>query len=414
MADPGIAAAATRAAPIPATAHNPGERRIPALDGFRGVATLMVIVSHYFGEVPHGIRALMVGWLAVDMFFVLSGFLIGKLIIERRHHANFFKVFYVRRFCRIIPAYVVVVLAIALIIGRLPGAWSEADPTIPLWAYLAFVQNVFMVTTHSIGSHWLAPTWTLAVEEHFYLLAPAAIVFTPRRWLVPVLVAVGVAAVGVRIAIYASGISSFAALVLLPGRADLLVCGLLAALAIKTPGIPWGRLIPALRLVPFAALTAAMAMYAVDRGLSSVATPLLLGVGLATYLLCIVLDTPEARRYQSGVLQFFGNNGYCLYLTHLPILGLMHGLLLGTTPDLVTPAQWAVTLAALPVCVLAGWGLTRLVEEPLIRFGRTWRWDTSLPDGQEAVSVPGRSSGDAIPIPVLTTLRSQFQTDAGG
>jgi peptidoglycan/LPS O-acetylase OafA/YrhL len=60
-------------------------------------------------------------------------------------------------------------------------------------------------------------------------------------------------------------------------------------------------------------------------------------IGCAAYLLCIVLGAPEARRFESKVLQFFGNNGYCLYLTHLPILGLAHHLFLRSEPDLATP-----------------------------------------------------------------------------
>ena len=61
-------------------------------------------------------------------------------------------------------------------------------------------------------------------------------------------------------------------------------------------------------------------------------------------------------------------------MTHLAVLGLMHGLLLGGRPDLATPAQWAVTLAALPVAVLAGWLGTKIVEEPITAYGRSWRW----------------------------------------
>ena len=56
----------------------------------------------------------------------------------------------------------------------------------------------------------------------------------------------------------------------------------------------------------------------------------------------------------------------------------MHGVILGTRPDLATPAQWLVTVAALPVCVLVGWGMTRLIEEPLTRYGRTWRWSAEV------------------------------------
>ena len=62
------------------------EQRVVVLDGLRGMMTILVVISHYFGEVPHGISALMFGWIAVDMFFVLSGYLVGKLILEKSHH----------------------------------------------------------------------------------------------------------------------------------------------------------------------------------------------------------------------------------------------------------------------------------------------------------------------------------------
>jgi peptidoglycan/LPS O-acetylase OafA/YrhL len=354
------------------------ERRITTLDGLRGLAAIMVVLSHYFAEVPGGISALMFGWIGVDIFFVLSGFLIGKLILERQHHSNFFTVFYVRRFWRIIPAYVITVVVLFALIDRLPAEWADADTSFPLWSYLLFVQNFYMAATGSIGAHWLAPTWTLAVEEHFYLLVPAIIVFTPRRWLTSILVVAALAAVLLRVAIYYSGVNEYAALVLLPGRADLLICGMLAALAYKTPSVTWLRLIPALRIFPVAALVATFLARLISPQLFGVLGPLFVGAGCAAYILCIVLGTPEARRYHSKVLQFFGNNGYCLYLTHLPILGLMHGLILGSKPGLTTPEQWAITFAALPICVLVGWGMTKLIEEPLTRYGRTWRWSSQL------------------------------------
>jgi peptidoglycan/LPS O-acetylase OafA/YrhL len=106
-------------------------------------------------------------------------------------------------------------------------------------------------------------------------------------------------------------------------------------------------------------------------------------------MLCIVLGTPEARLYHSKVLQFLGNNGYCLYLTHLPILGLMHGLILGSKPGLITLEQWLVTFAALPIAVLVGWGMTKLIEEPLTRYGRTWRWKPAT---------EGAATGPATPL----------------
>jgi peptidoglycan/LPS O-acetylase OafA/YrhL len=362
----------------------PGERRLVALDGLRGLMTLMVIVSHYFGELPHGMPASF-GWIAVDMFFVLSGFLIGKLILEKCHHANFFTVFYVRRFCRIVPAYVATVLLLSALLHFISKPWIDAEVQFPLWSYLTFVQGYFMVTTNTIGAHWLAPTWTLAVEEHFYLLVPALIVFTPRRWLISVFLGIVFLTICLRSAIYYAGFGNeMMALALLPGRADTLAFGLLAAMAVKMPGVPWTRLLPALRIFPIFALLGAVLLYLMSSKIFGVLAPLLIAIGCTAYLLCIFHDTPEARRYHSKKLQFFGNNGYCLYLTHLPILGLMHGLILGSKPDLETPSQWLVTIAALPVCVLVGWGMTKLIEEPLSRYGRSWRW--GLKSGRPVVT----------------------------
>jgi peptidoglycan/LPS O-acetylase OafA/YrhL len=322
---------------------------------------------------------MMFGWIGVDIFFVLSGFLIGKLILDREHHANFFQVFYVRRFFRIIPPYVLTVAIVALLIGVLPSAWTDAQLRFPLWSYLTFLQGIFMTLTGAIGAHWLAPMWTLAVEEHFYLLAPAAIVLTPRRWLVPSLILVAIAAVMFRAAVYFGGAGSeMMALALLPGRADVLVWGMLAALGLRNKAIVWPRYMMALRLTPVLSLVTAILIRAIDLPLFQVLGPSVVGLGCAAFILCLVIGAPEAERFRSKGLRFFGDNAYCLYLTHLPVLGLMHGLLLGALPDLATPGQWLVTLAAVPVCVLVGWAMTRLIEAPLTRYGGTWRWSASV------------------------------------
>ncbi|HEY1638009.1 MAG TPA: acyltransferase, partial [Rhizomicrobium sp.] len=101
------------AKPWPMQGHvQSSDRRVPELDGLRGAASIMVVISHYFGEVAHGISATTFGWIGVNMFFVLSGYLIGKLILEKKDCANFFEVFYVRRFLRIIPVYMVTLIGV--------------------------------------------------------------------------------------------------------------------------------------------------------------------------------------------------------------------------------------------------------------------------------------------------------------
>lgn len=349
--------------------------RIIALDGLRGLMTVFVVVSHYFAELPGGVSALMFGWVGVDMFFVLSGYLVGKLILEKSRHANFFSVFYVRRTLRIIPAYVLTVVAVSGLMALCDPAWSGASFAFPLWSYLTFSQPFFMISTGTIGAHWLAPTWTLALEEHFYLLAPLIIVLAPRRLLPWLLGAATVLAVVVRLALntlYPD--NPMPALVLLPSRADLLCLGILAAVAMSVWKVNWPRFDFALRLTPILALLTILGLKALSGAVADALIPLAMAIGCTTFLLALVRDAPEAKRFKSPLLRFLGDNSYCIYLTHIPVLGLMHGLILDQRPALGTPAQWVVSLAALPVCVLVGWGMTKLVEEPLTRYGRSWRW----------------------------------------
>jgi peptidoglycan/LPS O-acetylase OafA/YrhL len=362
------------------TASQPGgaDRRIVALDGVRGLMTILVVVSHYFGEVPHGISFFLLGRMAVETFFVLSGFLVGGLVLDKMHNDNFFQVFYVRRVCRTLPIYFFSVIAITAALAMTSATWRDADVHFPLWSYFTFTQNFFMAETHSVGAHWLSPSWTLAIEEQFYVLAPLTFLLVPRRYLIATLLVAAAAAVGCRIAVYGFGFANqSAAHVLLPTNADVLICGLLAALAARLSIVREGTLDYALRLAPIVLLLclAFLGVLAGRRGSAfAVLYPLLTATAAAAFLLSLARGAPEAQRFRSRVLCFFGRTSYAVYLTHLPILGLMHGLFLGARPDIVTSAQWLVTLASLPLCVMAGWVLTKLVEEPITAFGRTWTW----------------------------------------
>jgi peptidoglycan/LPS O-acetylase OafA/YrhL len=343
---------------------------------------LMVVLSHYFGELEHGVRAFCVGWIAVVGFFTLSGFLIGRLILERKHHSNFVVVFYARRFLRMMPAFFVVLFVVfglyAMIGDRL---WADKDVPFPIWTYATFTQNFYMIYAQSIGPHWLAPTWTLAIEEHFYLVAPAALLFTPQRHLLKALITVGLLSLGLRIGILTFGLAPMAyARLLLPMLADTLICGLIAATLWKTPGIRWERYDYALRACAPVALLVAAILSFVDGlnggGGSLFATfgTTVMAIGVACLLLAIMRGAPEAKRFESPVLCFFGHTSYAVYLTHLTVLGVMHGLILGTRPDLATWQQLAVTLAALPVATLVGWLLYKAVEEPCMHAARRWAW----------------------------------------
>jgi peptidoglycan/LPS O-acetylase OafA/YrhL len=360
----------------PATPSSRLDSRVQALDGLRGLATVMVVVSHYFGEVPHGIAALMVGWIAVDIFFVLSGYLVGKLILERKHCSNFFAVFYVRRICRTFPSYMIVASLVYLMfaLSNPPQVWMQYVPGFSLWSYLTFTQNFQMAFTGEIGPYWLGPYWTLAVEEHFYLIGPAFLVFAPKRWMVPVLGLFAVLAVVFRLAIAIWWSDVIIADALLPGRMDTLILGIFAAIMVTRGNTNWAKLDYWLRVVPLIALLFVICLQLIDASLTRVFGHAILGFGAAAFILMLVRGLPESIRFNSKYLGFFAEISYATYLTHIAVLGCVHGLLLGTAPDIATPVQFAVTMMALPVCFTVGWLITRFIEAPISAYGRTWKW----------------------------------------
>ncbi len=96
-----------------------GTSRLPELDGLRAMAILLVLFSHHLAPVPvASIRYVVeMGWVGVDLFFVLSGFLIGGILLDKRAAANYYRVFYLRRFLRIVPLYALLVLPGLLVLG---------------------------------------------------------------------------------------------------------------------------------------------------------------------------------------------------------------------------------------------------------------------------------------------------------
>ena len=132
--------------------------RIKELDGIRGLAILMVLVVHYFYQPGSALAvegSLLARlhyfthwfWSGVDLFFVLSGFLIGGIIIDNRESKNFLQVFYVRRALRILPAYSLLLIAYFMLrshLARFGELFSGTAPIFPDLAYFTFTQNIFI------------------------------------------------------------------------------------------------------------------------------------------------------------------------------------------------------------------------------------------------------------------------------
>jgi peptidoglycan/LPS O-acetylase OafA/YrhL len=161
--------------PKPATPHH-----IPALDGLRGIAIIMVLQWHYLPAT----QAFFPGWTGVDLFFVLSGYLITWRLMATKDQPNYFSRFYRNRILRIFPLYYTLVIGFLLAIHFLvqPKNLPTFDTYINHWkSFLIFTQNWTFMFYHLPPDPSLTPLWSIAVEEQFYLIWPAVILLLPRK-----------------------------------------------------------------------------------------------------------------------------------------------------------------------------------------------------------------------------------------
>ncbi len=144
--------------------------RLHGLDHLRAIAILLVMIFHFGKGVPSCLEPIkQIGWTGVDLFFVLSGYLIGYQLLKEIDNTNTisFKRFYIKRFFRIIPAYI----AVLILYYSLPN-FREGAGMPPLWRFLTFTQNFGLdAQTQNSFSH----AWSLCIEEQFYLLLPITI-----------------------------------------------------------------------------------------------------------------------------------------------------------------------------------------------------------------------------------------------
>jgi len=178
------------------SAEAQGDRRNIQLDGIRGLAILLVLVYHAFGDVRSSspLTAAIVSladssWVGVDLFFVLSGYLITGILLRTRDQPGHFRTFYMRRFLRIFPpyyAFIGILVALAL--------WKPVLRREIPFAWLVSYGVNFEVAFRGWPWHPIQHLWSLSVEEQFYLVWPAFLALLPRR---KTLTVIGIAIAGV-------------------------------------------------------------------------------------------------------------------------------------------------------------------------------------------------------------------------
>ncbi len=242
-------------------------KRIPELDGLRGLLALVVVGFHLIpGHVP-------LGWIGVDGFFVLSGYLISSILIANRATPGYFRNFYGRRVLRIWPIYYLSLLWVVVSYQIFPTKYPIDRVLIAQYAaYIQGIQQLWGGTERTIKA--FSHTWTLAIEEQFYILWPLIIRLVSKRSLVLLCVMLAAMSVGLRM----GGLDG----TMLPARCDGFSLGTIVAVvaaeaspATVRVGLLRGLLLAAMAIggagVAITALASAplMVRFGLSRGMSS-------------------------------------------------------------------------------------------------------------------------------------------------
>ena len=363
--------------------------RIPALDGLRGLAMLAVVGCHlvwpdptlHFDRID---RVLVNGWVGVDLFFVLSGFLITGILIDSRDRSGYLRTFYTRRALRIFPIYylLLVVLFIWIPFGEwwfahgLSGEYQSLAAN-QRW-YWTYAVNVMQARQPRAEWFWTGHLWSLSVEEQFYLVWPAVVLLVSRRRLALACVAAIVGAFALRVWWVLTQPEALGAYVLTPMRMDSLAAGaLVATLARSERGSQWLR--RTYRWIGASALAVLLPLHALHGAdLQNVwmttAGYAMNALGAATLIVWLIADPRPRAWLEWRPLRAAGRVSYGAYLYHLPLIGLMVPLRDrlqafasgGTISSVAAHGAWIATILVLTLLVASA--SFRWIERPFLEL----------------------------------------------
>ena len=370
-----------------------GSTRIEQLDGIRGIACLLVLTHHYFTGVLnwdiHNSAKLIIDVLGifllsgVDLFFVLSGFLVGGIIIDNYHKANFLKVFYIRRVCRIFPVYFLLIFSLPVALYSLShfdfvAMWLLEKP-LPYWSYLTFSQSYLMGLHNVSGPKWAAISWSVSVEEQFYILLPMVIMATGKRAGL-IFASLAVVIAPIFRTYFFHNIGFYAGYMFFPGRMDSILWGVLAAyivrsdayknLSIKT--MYWLAFI----LVTFVIFTIAYRLKLIDIGAGDSSFFTLIAIIYAIFILIAFDGRIKFLTYllKNRFLIFTGALSYSIYMFHQMVNGLIHGYFFSDKPVIDHWEKIGATLISVALVYVLAYFSYIYYEQPIRAWGKRYRY----------------------------------------
>lgn len=385
----------------------PGDDRLLPIDGLRGIAVLLVMQYHFWG-LPFGLfnreptlaidrhvaDVVQVGWAGVDLFFVLSGFLITGILLDVKGRGGYFRTFYARRGLRIIPPYYAFLIFAMFIIPLVP-AWDDglavvAEPErlrdAQIW-FWAFALNIYVGFDAFSGDYPFVYShfWTLAVEEQFYLVWPFVVLAVRRADLAWACLVAVVGAFLFRIALTEGAWDSIFtknAISLMPAKMDALALGAFVAVAVRE-----GYLARLATYAPFAigaAAVALIALYARNSGLHQpdIETIQFGYIAFGMLFASIVVLALTARAgspfhavLTTPVLLSVGKYSYMMYIVHT-LVGweLSRQVAVNdwwrTVAESQIPFNIIFSAVATAICYAIAWVSWRVFEGPVLSLKR--------------------------------------------
>lgn len=366
---------------------------LPALDGIRGLAVLIVVFHNVadkgVGEVENALLKLILmvadsGWIGVELFFVLSGFLITGILLDGKNSQHQLRNFYIRRGLRILPLYYIFLIIIFIIlplIGMVPS-WLDHTREHEVWYWLYLINWVQPFYNDIEMGHF----WSLAIEEQFYLLWPILVIHVSTKRLVSVCMGLIISAIMVRFSFvtYLPEIGEKIAYTFTIARYDALAVGALVAIIFRNnewfeQSRKYILKITIVLLITIACLTWVNRAFAPASGYVGFINQTLIALLCGIVIFSSVIAHTTQPSYQNSLLssmllRSFGKYSYAIYIIHVPIkfiwfpqFALDPMAFNGLSKLLPMAFNFSCVLLISSALAYLSW---RIIEQPCLRYKR--------------------------------------------